>query len=172
MIDFANNHIPDVNKILQKTAIDLKYKYYNVSRFADIVINPSEDTWSGINFVSIYENVITGFIKVKFTNPYRAAELSMFNTISNLVFMQDVREVIIMLFNVYKVPRISFSVLIGNPVEQVYDKVIGSFGGRIWGKSRKATLAMDGEVCDMKHYEILYEDFLQSKVYQRGEANE
>lgn len=166
-IDFANNHLDEVNRMLQKTAIDLKYKYYNINRLADIQLSAHEDTWSNINIVSINEGKVVGLIKVKFSNPYKSAELSIMSTGDYIFFITDVSEVIRMLFGVYKTPRISFMVLIGNPVENFYDKMIVNLNGRIWGHSKKSALAMDGEICDMKHYEIILEDYLQSKYYQK-----
>ena len=164
MLDFANNHKEKLEKLLQIASSDLKYKYYNVSRYGSIIFEIETSTWNKVSFVSLNDkNEVKGFISVSFDNPYRSASLTMFNTEDNMNFLFDVKVLIKKLFTIYKVPRIHFSVLIGNPIEYIYDREVLKLGGRMWGISEKSILALDGEICSQKHYEILRENYTKLK---------
>ncbi len=52
MIELANSHEEEVNKMLIKTSMDLKYKYYHYG-FAKLKYEPKIETWEGIDFVSL-----------------------------------------------------------------------------------------------------------------------
>ncbi len=164
MLDFANNHIDEVNNLLQRFSVDKRYKYFNVGGSMDLVFEPDKNTWSRVTFVSLNEEgVVSGLIKLSFDAPYRQCLLSISNSVGNIWFMKDVEEVIKRLFIDYQTPRIHFVCLIGNPAELFYDRVIGKVGGSIIGIGKKAGSAMDGEICDVKYYEILLEDYLRIK---------
>ena len=59
--------------------------------------------------------------------------------------------------------KLNFSVVVGNPIEKSYDKLIKRYGGRIVGTREKETTLVDGNLYDVKMYELFREDYLKSK---------
>lgn len=55
--------------------------------------------------------------------------------------------------------KITFSVVIGNPTEKFYDKMINRYGGRVIGIFKKDTILPDNKLYDLKFYEIFKEDY-------------
>lgn len=55
--------------------------------------------------------------------------------------------------------KIEFFVIVGNPVEKMYDRFVKKHGGRITGIRKKSVKIWTGEYCDEKLYEILKDDF-------------
>ena len=51
--------------------------------------------------------------------------------------------------------KITFSVVVGNHIENAYDKFINKFNGRIVGIKEKECLLSDGNFYDLKMYEII-----------------
>ena len=56
-----------------------------------------------------------------------------------------------------------FSVIIGNPIEPKYDRLIEHYGGRIVGINKEHVMLPDGELYDMKFYEIFRTDYLEHR---------
>jgi hypothetical protein len=55
-------------------------------------------------------------------------------------------------------------VVVGNPAERLYDRVINKYGGRIVGIKEKSTKLIDGLYYDVKLYEIFKEDFDKARI--------
>lgn len=165
MLDFANNHVDAVNKLLIATAIDPKFKYYHVSGYATISYKPNDSTWDGIDFVTINDEtkLVDGLIIVTFKRPYQKASITIMHNGNSSNFLSDLKLVVTKLFNDLKVPKIKWSVLIGNRAEILYDRFISKNGGRVVGLALKEDIALDGELCDVKYYEVLREDFIKSQ---------
>jgi hypothetical protein len=159
MLDLANNHLDDMNRLTKLAATDIKYKYLNFDSYAMIEYTPLKDTWKGIHYVSINgSGEVTGYIKVSIERPYPRAQIVIMNT-KGLVFMADLLTLVEKLFNESLFPKLTFSVLIGNPAEKIYDRFIANHGGRVVGIYKKHETNLIGEICDLKLYEILKEDF-------------
>ncbi len=71
------------------------------------------------------------------------------------------------IFEKYHLRKIFFSVVVGNPIEKSYDKMIERYGGRICGYYREHTKLIDGRFYDEKQYEILEKDYF-AKVADKG----
>ena len=72
---------------------------------------------------------------------------------------KDLYEFLLKLFNEFKFRKACFSVVVGNPIEKMYNKYINKYGGRIAGIQKEEVILHDGELCDMKLYEIFKRDF-------------
>lgn len=75
----------------------------------------------------------------------------------------DVGQVLRDIFEKFKFNKLTFSVVIGNPIEKSYDKMISKYDGRIVGIYEKETKLIDGEYYDVKLYEITRKSYLESK---------
>lgn len=59
--------------------------------------------------------------------------------------------------------KICFTVVVGNPVESRYDRIIERYGGRIVGIHKEHTMLPDGRLYDEKMYEILRTDYMKHR---------
>ena len=63
----------------------------------------------------------------------------------------------------YIVTKIVFTVVVGNPVEPKYDRLISRYGGRIVGIHKDHVMLPDGRLYDEKVYEIFRTDYLEHR---------
>jgi len=85
----------------------------------------------------------------------------------NLTFSRDLYKFLKDLFEKYNFRKIEFNVVIGNPIEKMYDKYIDKYGGSIVGIRKESTRLQDGKYYDVKIYEIFRENYLGLKNKQR-----
>lgn len=145
------------------TFYDDKYKFYHDGYSSEYT--PSTDNWGQHEFVSIdsYGDVI-GYIAYSIDrNSYSIDRLRIINFSDNrIIFGKDVITVLNNAFTKYNFRKLTFCVFIGNPIEKSYDKLINKYGGRIVGYYKKHERLSDGELYDMKMYEIFREDYIKS----------
>lgn len=68
------------------------------------------------------------------------------------------------IFSKYQYKKIVFSVLIGNPIEPKYDRIIKRSGGRIVGVHKEHVMLPDGKLYDEKVYEICRDEYLMHRA--------
>lgn len=151
------------NKVINTWFVD-KYKYWNCASYhADQKIN--EDTWSKNQFVSVDKNGgVIGFIgyDVDRETCY-ANSLSIINFSEDIItFGIDLKTAIDDIFTKYNFGKLSFSVVVGNPIEKSYDKMCSKYGGRILGIKEKHCKLVDGNFYDLKLYEIMRENYIKA----------
>lgn len=165
MLDLAINYEEELVLKYRQTWLDDKYKYYhNSTYFTDMTIN--SDTWDGHQFVSVNKNGdVIGFIAYSICrqthNCYGLCAINFTNDIKT--FGKDLRQALTDVFEKFKFNKLNFSVVIGNPIEQSYDRTIDKFGGRVVGVKKHEVKLFDNEYYDMKLYEILRSEYLCSK---------
>ncbi|TVX86108.1 hypothetical protein FPZ44_23735 [Paenibacillus agilis] len=76
-----------------------------------------------------------------------------------MVFVKDLQKFLSDIFERFGFNKLSYSVVIGNPIEKSYDRMTHKYGGRIVGVNRNEVLLSDGTLNDLKLYEILKEDY-------------
>jgi len=86
-------------------------------------------------------------------------------------FGRDLAQCIDDIFTKFQMNRMEFSVVIGNPVEASYDRLVKKIGGRILCVRHDVTLDMAGNYCDDKTYEIMRKDYLAFKERRKNNAN-
>ncbi len=141
-----------------------KYKYYNNGNYYNYDIsNIAKNSWDALEFVSIDKNDnILGFLKAdinRATNNILNLGVVNFSEHKSIIFSKDFYVFLIDLFIKYNFRKINFNVVIGNPIERMYDKYINKYGGRIVGIYKDETKLVDGTYCDSKVYEIFKSDF-------------
>lgn len=140
-----------------------KYKYWN----ADIFYNSLQidtDTWSRHQFVSVKDGVVIGYIEYSISRTNNSvSSLNIMNfSDDKIAFGIDLRRALKDIFEKYKFRKLNFSVIIGNPIEKSYDKMIEQYGGRIVGVYKEDAMLIDGECCDRKIYEILASEYFNT----------
>jgi RimJ/RimL family protein N-acetyltransferase len=76
---------------------------------------------------------------------------------------KDLRQAIKDIFEKFNFHKLSYCVVVGNPIEKAYDKLTPKYGGRIVGVERQHTKLFDNKYYDVKRYEILREDYINAK---------
>lgn len=165
MLDIALNHVEELKKKFASTWFDKKYKFYNYDTYySDFEV--SNETWDNHQFVSVdKEGNILGYIGYSVNRQtYNCYALGIINFSDNrITFGMDVGKALSDIFEKFKFNKLKFSVIVGNPIEKSYDKMIQKYGGRIVGIYEKETRLIDGEYYDEKVYEILRKNYLKYK---------
>ena len=160
----AFNYAEELKKKMAATWFDEKYKYYNCDTYySDLKVD--DETWNRHQFVSLdKEGNVIGYIKYNINRQTcNCNGLAIINFTDNKsVFGMDLGQALIDIFERFKFRKLNFSVVIGNPIEKSYDKMINKYGGRIVGIYKQEVKLIDGEYYDEKLYEITREDYLKS----------
>lgn len=137
-----------------------KYKYWNCGAFYE-AFKIDEDTWNRHQFVSTSNDEVIGLIQYNIDRQSNSvSSLEIINFTDNIVvFGRDLKQALTDIFEKYKFRKINFSVVIGNPIEKSYNKMIEKHGGRIVGVYKDDVKLMDGNYYDRKLYEIFADDY-------------
>lgn len=73
------------------------------------------------------------------------------------------------IFEKFRLHKLSFSVVVGNPIESQYDRLIEKYGGRIVGIQKAQTKLIDNKYYDVKLYEILADQYYNAKALRKEE---
>ena len=164
MLDLAIKYKEELQKKLEDTWYTDKYKFVHANVYCEKE-EIEEHTWSKHQFVSLdkYGNVI-GYIRYNVDRGNNSCSgLHIYNFSDNkIVFGMDLGQAIKDIFEKFKFRKLTFCVLVGNPIEESYDKMIKKYNGRIVGIQKKEFKCYDGEYYDKKLYEILREDYMKS----------
>ena len=172
MLDNARKYVEELRNKLIDAWYDERYKYYFVGNWHK-EYSPSQDDWEEMCFVSLDNNGnILGLISYRLDRNISAAyDFGAINLSDNKsVFGMDLYRVIDNIFCKFNMQRIEFNVVCGNPIEKSYDKMVAKCGGRIIGTRRRAAKLLDNQIYDDKLYEILREDYLNSKKQAKREV--
>lgn len=164
MLKLAYTYRDKLNSLYQNIVFDNKYKYYNCVDYWGYEIKLNEDSYLDISMVSVdEEDNVRGFLRAsidRVTNKVSALAVINFHN-ANVVFAKDLYQFLKELFEKFNFYKIEFSVVVGNPIEKMYDKYIQKYGGQIIGTFRLTTRLQDGELADMKYYEIFRDEYLK-----------
>jgi hypothetical protein len=134
MLDIALKYTDELKKLYINTWYNEKYKYYNYRSFYELP-KFEESTWDGDDFVSLNkEGKIIGAIGYSINRPTESVYgLGILNFTDDPTFGKDVLQVIQDIFEKFNFRKLSFCVVIGNPIEKTYDRLAAKYGGRIVG---------------------------------------
>jgi len=155
----------ELKNTMKKILRDDKYKYYFTGNYYDYNFTVPEDSWNNLQMVSIKDGEIIGLLGAFITrNTNSVSDLYFINFKDiNYTYSKDMRDFIVELFEKYNFNKINFRVVIGNPIEKMYDKYIEKYGGRIIGIRKDEVRLIDGKLYDDKLYEITKDEYLKSK---------
>lgn len=169
MLDIALNYADELIKKDRNTWFLDKYKYYNGNYCADLELRTN--TYDVYQFVSVDENgSVIGYIGYKIDRCANSCyDLCIVNYSNNyLTFGKDVLRAITDIFDRYRFNKLEFNVVIGNPAEKSYDRLIKRCGGSVIGIFHDHTKLVDGLLYDVKYYEVLARDFQRVRYKKRG----
>jgi RimJ/RimL family protein N-acetyltransferase len=145
------------------TWYDDKYKFYHGTSWCkskDI----SENNWEDRLFVSLNKSDdILGLIgyHIDRANDYIDCLWIINFSEDKVTFGRDVGKTLDDIFTKYNFRKLAFSVIVGNPIEKSYDKLIHKYGGKIVGTYKENVKLMDNKYYDEKLYEIFREDYMK-----------
>ena len=147
----------------QNITFEEKYKYYT-GGYWNYNLNLSENSLDNIQMVSIdAQDNIRGFLCAEISrNSDKISSLAIINFYGkNAVFSKDLYQFIKNLFVKFNFRKVEFGIVVGNPIEKMYDKYIEKYNGSITGIQHKSIKLQDNLYYDEKFYEIFREDCIE-----------
>jgi hypothetical protein len=166
MLKLAKLYENQLQTLFNNIVFEDKYKFYNASNYYNYNLEFANDSWNHIDLVSIDKNDnIRGFLSAKVDRCNESvSSLRVINFCGlNYTFSKDFHQFLQELFTKYNFRKITFSVVVGNPAEKMYDKYINRYGGRIVGTYKDDIRLYDGNYYDFKVYEIFKSEFEKRK---------
>lgn len=174
MLERATKYKEELRRLFMDAWRKEKYKYLNCNpySFMSALTNDEglDNTWNRHHFVSTHNGKVIGYITYgiqRTDNRVFGLEIVNFTDDSS-VFAIDLMRVLRNMFELYKFRKINFLVIIGNPIEKRYDKLVEKYNGRIVGVREKHIKLIDNKYYDVKEYEFFREDYLKAKESLNG----
>lgn len=170
MLDLAINHVPQLQARYRETLFDERYKFYRRSPGFEYFLPIMDNCSDGVQYVSIDNGEVIGYLSVKFNRLTQTAydlEVIKFASGYSPTFSQDMAEFDLMLFYQLGINRLVWSVVVGNPAERFYDELTNVCGVRVVGVFKNEVTLTDGQLYDLKFYELLKDDFFNA-IKQKG----
>lgn len=164
MLDLAINHEEELQKKFRSTWFSEKYKFWTCTNYhEDYQI--AENTWDNHQFVSLDSSgEVIGYIGYEIDRAYDVVNgLNIINfTDDKITFGIDVGNALRDIFEKFHFRKLTFTVIIGNPIEKTYDRLIEKYHGRIVGIQKEQVRLIDGEFYDRKLYEVFRDEYFQA----------
>lgn len=176
MLDFAINHEVDLGKNMRSIMFNDKFKFENFGSYYDDFKLDKTIAWNNIQCVSYDEcrEKVIGYMAICVDRD--AGNLTSLRIINfsdkQELFAIDLKKFLLNLVKREDFKKITFSVIVGNPIEKTYDKLIKKYGGRIVGVYEKDIKLNDGKIYDKKVYEIFTEEIrhrLRMRTWRKTE---
>ena len=153
--------------------LDEAYMYADASVYRDDY-EPLRTTWESHEFVSVSnEGDVIGYISYRIqretSKVYSWKILNFEKEKFSPVFGRDLMQAIVDIFTKFNMNAMNFSVVVGNPAEQMYDRRIERMGGRVVGVYKDDVRLIDNKVYDLKMYEVMRKDFMESELFKKWE---
>ncbi len=181
MLSELNN---DFTNQSEKLILENKKKFYFIEEGSEIVVDIEElatmgslrddverkDIWNYIERLSIdNDGKILGYFQANIRRPENYVENILILNFgkTNYTFAKDFQKFWTSFFEVHGLRKIRFYVVVGNPAEKQYDKLVRIYDGRIIGTFKDEILYNDRTYKDMKIYE-LYKENYDKVIKNRG----
>lgn len=164
MLDLAINHVEELKVKFRETWFSDKYKFWAYGNYYE-EFEMKESTWNGHQFVSLnIDGEVIGYVGYEIDRGNDFVEgLNIINfTDSKATFGLDIGKALTDVFEKFHFRKLSFCVVIGNPIERTYDRMIEKYHGRVVGLRKAHVKLYDGFYYDVKMYEILAEDYFKA----------
>lgn len=167
MLKSAYLYEDEIRKAFYEIWYDPEYQYYFMGAYHDdFNLDHENGDWHCRSYaVTDKEGCLIGYISYKIDHETQSASsLGAINFTNNIAtFGQALYQVINDIFCKYHMNRLEFAVVVGNPVEKSYDRIVKMFGGKILCTKHETAKDMAGNFCDEKLYEIMRKDYLTAK---------
>lgn len=167
MLDLAIKYSEQLQEKMLSTWFVEKYKYFHYGNWYSNEKIIAEDTWNQHQFVSVNkQGEVLGLISYEIRRSENdCCALCIINfSEDKITFGMDVGSCLQDIFEKFQFRKLKFSVVVGNPIEPTYDKLVEKYGGRIVGYYKEDVKLIDGKYYDSKLYEITREDYMRRKI--------
>ena len=165
MLKLAYNYSSELREAYQQIIFNDKYKYYNNGIYWEYDFSVAASSWNGLDFVSVdKDNKILGYLGAgidRHSEKIDCLKIMNFAQKGNVTFSKDLFQFMLDLFLKFNYRKVDFSVVVGNPIEKMYDKYCLKYGGKIVGVKKENSRLQDGKYYDLKLYEIFRKDFIE-----------
>lgn len=164
MLKPAILYADQIPKLYQGVWFNDKYKYYNYNSYWH-TFTVEDKTFDWHEFVSVdASGQVIGYIHYYIDrNTLNCMRFGAINFTDNPLFGKDLLQVIKDIFERFNFHKLSFGMVVGNPIEKTYDRLVEKYGGRITCIEKEETKLDDNKYYDVKRYEILREDYLRAR---------
>lgn len=173
MLEIAYMHKDALQIEYMKAIMKPENFFYGFGSYHQYELKINSSSWDNIQFVSV-----TKIDDETFLNGYFCADVCRAeNYIGNVSvirfensnkyryrFCADMYKFLENLFVKYSFRKIEWHVVVGNPSEKMYDRIVEKWDGRIVGTFRQKVMLTDGNLYDQKHYEIFRDRYMHKKV--------
>ena len=155
-----------LDRLLTNVVDDPFYDYLWGGSYANFCMDCKEDNYYKHQWVNLDSNRnIVGYMEADINrSAYYISSLMMVNFKKgwNPTFARDMKEMFLRLFYRYNYNKVNFDVVTRSRNEKIYDKFISRYGGRIVGTFHNHRAMQNGEIRDLKQYEIEKDDFTKA----------
>ena len=164
LLDVAIKYKEQLEKLQYNIWFEDKYKFWHSNTYYD-AMKIDDSTWARHQFVSIKDDNVIGYICYSVNRECNYAQhLNIINfTDDKMTFGMDLGQALQDIFEKYNFRKLNFYVVVGNPIEKSYDKMIKRYNGRIVGTFKDDVKLIDNKYYDTKHYEITKENYMNAK---------
>ena len=164
MLKVGNLYQEQLKKLYCERWYDPHYQFWFGSNAHYYYNVPDNDEYRR-EFVSVdKDDKVIGHFSYRFDMDSRNANnfgMILFDKSKKIMFARDVLDAIEMLFTTFNCHSAIWNVIIGNPAEQIYDKFIEQFGGKVCSYY-KDDAYLYGKYYDTKGYQLLQKDYLEN----------
>lgn len=168
MLEHAKLYESQIQEKYIRTIDDPKYMYYHMNDNSE-AIEFRDSNWNKLQYASVNsEGNVIGYFSCYITRQARNIyDLSIIKFEENNIFSIDLMRFFDLLLFERNFNKINFDVVIGNPIEKMYDKFAQRYGGRVVGFKEKETVLRDGRYYDLKMYEIMRDEYCKNRNKNR-----
>lgn len=167
MLRFAIEFKDELQKSMLAAIYNPENRFYFNSNYIAYVMKIDETDWDTLQMVSVSkDSKILGYFKATFDRTcMRVNGLAVisFAEKCNIVFAKDMYQFLDDLFILRGMNKVEWTVVVGNPIEAMYDRIIKHYGGHIVGIKHASSALMNGTYCDSKIYELMRTDYLMHR---------
>ena len=167
MLKLAYSYRENLNKQFEEMAFNEKYKFFSLCWW-NYAVEISDNSWNNIQMVSVDScNKVIGYFSadiIRHSNKACGIQAINFGEDANIIFSKDMYQFLDELMTKHNLRKIEWTVVIGNPAEKIYDKIIEKYNGRVVGTRRESVTTPEGTLRDEKEYEIFKDDYIKAKV--------
>lgn len=170
MLDVAIRYQDQLIDKFRSVWMKERYKFWTGTSYFDDW-QPINSTWADHQFVSIRNGEVIGYIGYEINRAdgdvVHNLNIINFEAEPSMTFAMDLGQALMDIFEKHNFRKLNFYVIVGNPAEKAYDKMIKKYGGRVVGCRRENTRLFDGKYYDEKLYEVMRDDYFNAKRRNR-----
>lgn len=160
-----------LTKLHPRAMFEKRTNFYSLGSWRSFKLIIADDDWANIQRVSVRDEEVHGFLSASIDRDIPSvSELSAISyRPGSPTFARDLAAFVGGLC-VDRWERVAWSVVIGNPIEPMYDRMCERLGGRIIGTQRRYVRTHDGVLRDRKLYEVIPSEVPNAERIQISKA--